>query len=58
MLCYTLVFDEEGSLVKTYANPYRYDFGNTLEDRNPLRLNYINPIYSIIRVSTISILIV
>ncbi|CAK1548177.1 unnamed protein product [Leptosia nina] len=44
-----LFFDEQGNLVKTYANRYLYDFGNSIEERHPLLFNYLNPFYSVLR---------
>ncbi|XP_045510638.1 uncharacterized protein LOC123705716 [Colias croceus] len=42
-----LFFDEQGTLVKTYSNPYQY--GNSIEEKNPLLLNFLNPFYSVLQ---------
>ncbi|XP_038209418.1 uncharacterized protein LOC119830461 [Zerene cesonia] len=42
-----LFFDEQGNLVKTYANPLLY--GNSIEEKNPLLLNFLNPFFSVLQ---------
>ncbi|CAF4782557.1 unnamed protein product [Pieris macdunnoughi] len=49
-----LFFDEQGSLVKTYANPHQYNLGYYEKDKNPFFFNYLNPFYSLLRPNTIA----
>ncbi|XP_050674314.1 uncharacterized protein LOC126971852 isoform X1 [Leptidea sinapis] len=48
-----LFYDEDGNLVKTYNTPFLYDFGNNIEERNPMFYNFVNPFYKFIRPTTL-----